>query len=123
MNTHKLFTLIISILLSTGLFASKKVCIVKNRVDAHVSVNRTYNRAIADYVIVITKERHESGSNAWIITEQKDAELKVYISDTPEKIKVFFSENKADGTKHTNYLHNRNTPGVKKSIGGIQKPF
>jgi hypothetical protein len=122
MSAYKLFTIIIFILLSLKVQATK-VCFVKNRADADICVNNTSNRAIANYIIFISKNKYETATNVWIITNRKDADLKVYISNTPERIKVFFSENKEDGTKHTNDLHNRYTPGVKKSTGGVQKPF
>lgn len=75
---------------------AKRVCIVKNRQDADLCVNITKNRAVADYVIVLSKEKYETDSSVWVITERKDAELKVFISNTPEKIKVFISKNKAE---------------------------
>lgn len=90
------FIILIALMLIFSEIKAKKVCIVKTRKDADVCVNITNNRAIADQVIVISKEKYKSGSNTWIITEPKDAEIKVYYSITPEKIKVFISKNKAD---------------------------
>lgn len=84
------------ILLFFGVQA-KNVCIVKNRKDADLCVNITTNRAVADQVVVLTKQRYKTGSKVWVITAKKDAELNVYFSDSPEKIKVFISRNPADG--------------------------
>lgn len=75
---------------------AKKVCIVKNRQDADVCVNITRNRALADYVIVISKERYRTDSFIWVITDRKDAELKVFYSNTPENTKVFISRNRTE---------------------------
>lgn len=96
MNLQRLFLLIVFLLLFTSVQA-KNVCIVKNRKDADICVNRTKNRAVADYVVILSKKRFKTGPKVWVITEQKDAELKVYFSTTPEKIKVFISKNQADG--------------------------
>ena len=96
MKTYRFVLLIVLMLIYSGIQA-KKVCIVKNRKDADICVNITTNRAIADQVIVFSKEKYKSGSNIWVITEPKDAEIKVYYSSTPEKIKVFISRNQADG--------------------------
>ena len=115
MNTQKLFTLIVLMFLFTGLQA-KKVCIVKDRKDATICVNRTFNRASANLVVVVTKNRNLSGSNVWVLTDRKDAEMKVYFSNTPEKIKVFISENNYDGNTHKGH-----TPGTKKGIRSVSK--
>jgi hypothetical protein len=96
MNLQRLFLLIGLLLLFTSIQA-KNVCIVKNRKDADICVNRTKNRAVADYVVILSKKRFKTGPKVWVITEQKDAELKVYFSTTTEKIKVFISKNQADG--------------------------
>jgi hypothetical protein len=96
MNLQRLFLLIGLLLLFTSVQA-KNVCIVKNRKDADICVNRTKNRAVADYVVILSKKRFKTGPKVWVITEQKDTELKVYFSTTPEKIKVFISKNQADG--------------------------
>lgn len=95
MKTYPLVLLIVLMFIYSGIQA-KKVCIVKNLKDADICVNITTNRAIAEQVIVFSKEKYKSGSNIWVITEPKDAEIKVYYSDTPEKIKVFISKNQAD---------------------------
>jgi len=91
------FILIAAFLFLFTSVQAKRVCIVKNRKDADICVNITKNRAVADYVVVLTKKRFQSSSKVWVITEQKDAELKVYFSNSPEKIKVFISKNQADG--------------------------
>ncbi|MDP3916160.1 MAG: DUF6150 family protein [Bacteroidota bacterium] len=96
MNLQRLFLLIGLLLLFTSVQA-KNVCIVKNRKDADICVNRTKTRAVADYVVILSKKRFKTDPKVWVITEQKDAELKVYFSTTPEKIKVFISKNQADG--------------------------
>lgn len=85
---------------------SKKVCIVKDKKDADISVNITRNRAIADYVVVISKEKYKSGSNIWIITAPEEAELKVFYSKLPEKIKVFISKNETDKLRASNHKKN-----------------
>ncbi len=96
MNIDRFITTLILVLLVFSVEA-KKVCIVKDRKDADVCVNITKNRAIANYVIVLSKNRYKTGSNIWIITDRKDAELKVYYSNIPEKFKVFISKDPADG--------------------------
>lgn len=96
MNLIRFILFIAFMLLFSGAQA-KNVCIVKNRKDADLCVNITKNRAVADHVVVLTKKRYKSGSKVWVITAKKDAELKVYFSDSPEKIKVFISKNPADG--------------------------
>lgn len=95
MKIYQFILLFVFMLIYSGIQA-KKVCIVKNRKDADICVNITSNRAIADQVIVFSKEKYKSGSNTWIITEPKDAKIKVYYSSTPEKTKVFISKNQAD---------------------------
>lgn len=95
MNIDRFITVLLLVLLAFSAEA-KKVCIVNDRKDADVCVNITKNRAIADYVIVLSKKRYKTGSNIWIITDRKDAELKVYYSNIPEKCKVFISKNPVD---------------------------